>query len=294
MSISAEVIKKIRRIELRAGHLVDDAFSGGYLSAIKGQGMEFEDVRAYVPGDDVRRIDWKVTARLGQTQIKQFREEREMVVYLLIDVSASGLFGSVDVDRSERLAELAAALAFCTTRNNDKVGVLFFSDDVEKHIPPGSGQAHIFRLIREILTHEPRQVRQTRLMPVAERLIHLRKRKTVVFLLSDLWTPDFEKATERLAARHTLSVFWMRDRLELSWPTAGLLPVVDAETGESAWIDLSSATKRQRFAEEMQRRDESISGHFRRNKVGLARLMNDEAYLDQVISFFRGQKGRAR
>lgn len=286
-SLPAEVLKKIRRIELRAGHLVNEAFAGSYLSSIRGQGMEFEAVREYVPGDDVRRIDWKVTARLGKTQIKQFREERELVIYLLIDVSGSGRFGSVDVERAERIAELAAALAFCTTRNNDRIGVLFFADRVLQHIPPGAGKGHIFRLIREILTHRSAIGERSALLPAVERLIHLRKRQTVVFLISDLWFDDCDTALERLSARHPTNVFWLRDRLECELPAAGLLPVADVETGETVWIDLSRVKTRAAFQELAERRHTEKEKLCNKLGAGFLSLPNDERYLDNVLAFFR-------
>lgn len=286
-SLSADILKKIRRIELRAGHLVNESFAGSYLSSIRGQGMEFETVREYVPGDDVRRIDWKVTARLGKTQIKQFREERELVIYLLIDVSGSGRFGSVDVERSERVAELAAALAFCTTRNNDRIGVLFFADRVLQHIPPGAGKGHIFRLIREILTHRPADGGGSLLLPAVDQLIHLRKRQTVVFVISDLWLEDCDMALERLSTRHPTNVLWLRDRLECELPSAGLLPVADLETGETVWIDLSRENRLANFQELSHRRCTEMERLCKRLGARLLSLSNDERYIDSVLSFFR-------
>jgi uncharacterized protein (DUF58 family) len=286
-ALSAEILKKIKRIELRAGHLVNEAFAGSYLSSIRGQGMEFEAVREYVPGDDVRRIDWKVTARLGKTQIKQFREERELVIYLLIDVSSSGRFGSVDVERAERIAELAAALAFCTTKNNDRIGVLFFADGPVHHIPPGGGKGHIFRLIREILTHRAVDGERSALLPAVERLIHLRKRQTVVFLLSDLWFDDRDVALERLSARHPTNVFWLRDQLECELPPGGLLPVADLETGETVWIDLSRPETRAKFRELADQRSAETKRLCSRLGARLLCLQNDQGYIDDVLSFFR-------
>lgn len=304
-TLSAEVIKKIRRIELRAGHLVNEAFSGGYLSAFKGQGMEWEDVRAYVPGDDVRRIDWKVTARLGETQIKQFREERENVVYLLIDVSPSGFFGTQGAARIELLAELAAALAFCAARSNDRLGVLFFAQEVVRHIPPGAGRAHIFGVIREILiiggefnqSSDPLPgdaATVTRLMPAAERLCRLRKRRTVVFVLSDFWLGDLEAALDVLRLRHLVTLFWMRDRAEESLPEAGLVPFFDVESGRDAWIDLSRSVLRDRLRQRAAARDEDLSRLVRRCKVPLVRLPCHPSYIDDVIRFFAPSRRSGR
>ena len=292
MELSPEILKKIRSIELRAGHLVDDAFAGGYLSTFKGQGMEWEDVRHYVPGDDVRRIDWKVTARLGETQIKQFREEREIVIYVLIDVSASGQFGSVDVLRSERLAELAAALAFCTTKNNDKIGVLFFSDHVERHIPPGSGQSHIFKVIREILAHEGNKVpanKETKLLPAVERLCKIRKKRTIVFVLSDFFMNDLPLALEQLARRHQVCLFWLVDDLEKQLPAASLLPVQDAETGTKIWVDLSLGRAREIFQKLALDRKKALESEARKRKTPLVCLENNATYIDQVVHFFRSR-----
>lgn len=296
-ALSPELIKKIRRIELRAGHLVNEAFSGGYLSTFKGQGMEWEDVRAYVPGDDVRRIDWKVTARLGETQIKQYREERENVIFLLIDVSRSGLFGTSGATRMELLAELAAALAYCAARSHDRLGVLFFSEIGLRHIAPGSGRAHVFKVIRDILLAGGSELALTSaqasfsgaptlMLPAAERLCHLRKRRTVVFVLSDLWVPDLEEALDRMRLRHQVTLFWMRDQRELSLPPAGLVPVCDAESGVAGWIDLSRPADLSRFRECVARRDEEMSRLAHRCNVPLVRLLSNADYIDEVIKFF--------
>jgi uncharacterized protein (DUF58 family) len=296
LELSPETLKKIKRIELKAGHLVNDAFSGGYLSSFKGQGMEWEDVRMYVPGDDVRRIDWKVTAKTGDTQIKQFREEREMVVYLLVDVSGSGLFGSKDALRSDRIAELAAAIAFCTTRNNDKIGVLFFSDKVQKHTPPGSGLAHIFRVIREILAFEAGASQTatgradsfgTHIMPVVERLCHLRKKRTVVFVISDFWMPDIEAGLRQLSVRHSVQLLWLRDALEKKLPAGGLLPVEDSETKQRMWIDLSSSAKRNAYFEVMGQHAAELSQMARKHRCKMVELSNDEGCMDQLVKHFK-------
>lgn len=299
IGLSQDVLKKIRRIELKAGHLVDEAFSGGYLSTFKGQGMEWEDVRAYVPGDDVRRIDWKVTARLGETQVKQYREERENVVYLLIDVSRSCFFGSTDQLRIERLAELAAALAFCTTRSNDKLGVLFFAHEVVHHIAPGSGRAHIFKVIREILTSttgfgssdKPLSAAvgglRTRMLPVTESLCRMRKRRTVVFVLSDFWFSDFENAIGQLARRHSVRLFMMRDRLELKMPKAGLIPVCDLESRQFSWIDLSSSAKLAKYEHCASEQSEAVQRLALRFRVPMVCLQNNDGYIDEVVRFFR-------
>jgi uncharacterized protein (DUF58 family) len=299
IGLSQDVLKKIRRIELRAGHLVDEAFSGGYLSTFKGQGMEWEDVRGYVPGDDVRRIDWKVTARLGETQVKQYREERENVVYLLIDVSRSCFFGSTDQLRIERLAELAAALAFCTTRGNDKLGVLFFADDVVHHIPPGSGRSHIFKVIREILTSTAGFAgtegsfstqttgSRTRMLPVTEYLCRMRKRRTVVFVLSDFWFSDFETSIGQLARRHSVRLFMMRDRLERRLPQGGLIPVRDLESGRFSWVDLSSSRARDKFEQLMSENVDALQRLALRFRLPVVSLQNDDGYLDEVVRSFR-------
>jgi uncharacterized protein (DUF58 family) len=303
-ALSPEVLKKIRRIEMRAGHLVNESFSGGYLSAFKGQGMEWEDVRAYVPGDDVRRIDWKVTARLGETQVKQYREERENVVYLLIDTSHSGLLASTGMGnlRIDLLAELAAALAFCATKSNDRLGVLFFDSKVTKHIPPGAGRNHVFRVIREILLHGSlaageasfKGPRLTQLLPAAEHLCRLRKKRTVVFVLSDLLLDDLAPAIERMSSRHMVRVFWMRDRLECAVPQAGLIPFFDAESGESSWIDCSRSASRESFAQAMAARESEIRKVVERSRAKLLVLPSDPSYIDQVIMFFSGSLVRQR
>ena len=290
-TLSAEVMQKIKRIELRAGHLVNNAFVGGYLSSYKGQGMEWEDVRAYVPGDDVRRIDWKVSAKIGETQIKQYREEREIVVYLLVDVSRSCQFGSQGAAKAERLAELAAALAFCTTRNNDRIGVVFFSHGVEKHIHPGAGKSHIFRLIREILTHNSEQKSRndldTKILPAVDFLCKIRKKKTVVFLLSDFLMNDLPDAIKKLSKRYASTLLWIRDALEQSVPSSGIVPVGDAESDEVVWFDFSKPETRYLFAHQRKQAQEKLLELARVNNATLLPLENSDSYIDTVIEFFR-------
>ena len=226
-----EILKKIRRIELRTRRLVNSMFAGQYHSVFKGRGMNFEEVREYAPGDEIRSIDWNVTARMNAPYIKKYTEEREMTVMLLVDVSASGIFGSVELSKRELAAEVASILAFSAINNNDKVGLILFTDRIELFIPPKKGRLHTLRLIREMLYFEP-EGRGTDLAGALDYLNLVVSRRSVVFMISDFLAPDFTKALTVSSKRHDLVAMPVIDKGESELPNVGIITLEDAETGE--------------------------------------------------------------
>ena len=289
-----ELLKKVRRIEIRTRHAVNDVFAGRYHSVFKGRGMEFDEVREYVPGDDIRAIDWNVTARTGKPHIKKFVEEREMTVMLLVDISGSNDFGSTGQLKRDLAAEVAAMLAFSATRNNDRIGLILFSDRVEKYIPPHKGTAsHVLRLIREVLYHEP-QSRQTDAQPALDFLNHTTHRKAVTFLISDFIFPvNCEKSLKITARRHDLIAVAIADRHERTWPKAGLIEWRDPETGSRTLIDTSSTAVRSALLLTQEQQRETLQRTLRRAGIDTIELFTGEPYDKAFMKFFR-QRSRRR
>jgi uncharacterized protein (DUF58 family) len=289
-----ELLKKVRRIEIKTRHAVNDVFAGRYHSVFKGRGMEFDEVREYVPGDDIRAIDWNVTARTGVPHIKKFVEEREMTVMLLVDVSGSNDFGSAGQLKRDLAAEVAALLAFSATRNNDRIGLILFSDRVEKYIPPRKGTAaHVLRLIRETLHHEPQSL-QTDVQPALDFLNHITSRKAVTFLISDFIFPSTcEKPLKITARRHDLIAVAIADRRERAWPKAGLVEWADPESGRRTLVDTSSAAVRNALLLEQEQRAETLNRTLRRAGIDRIELFTGEPYDRAFMQFFR-QRSRRR
>jgi len=292
--IPKEVIKKIRRIQIRTRHMVSDVFSGQYHSVFKGQGMEFHEVREYVPGDDIRSIDWNVTARMGHPFIKKFVEEREMTVMLMVDISASHDFGSSSQLKKDVSAELAAVLAFSAIQNNDRVGLILFSEDVELFIPPAKGVGHVLRLIREVLYHTPRN-RGTRVEPALHYVNHILTRRAVTFLISDfLFSEDYEKILKITARRHDVVGLLVGDKREQSWPKAGLIDWIDTETGRRHVVDTSDArTRRILLAQQSARRRETLD-LLRSCGIDTVQIYAGEPYDKELMKFFRTREARKR
>lgn len=293
MNDAKRILSKIQHLELKTRSLVETAFAGQYRSVFKGRGMNFEEVREYQPGDEVRTIDWNVTARLGHPYVKKFTEEREMTVMLVVDVSASGAFGSVDLSKRELAAEVACVLAFSAIRNNDKVGLMLFSDHVELYIPPKKGRIHTLRLIREILFFEPRGLGTA----PGQALCYLNRvltRKAVVFLLSDFQARPFDRELGATARRHDLIAMPVRDPRESDLPDAGIVVFEDAETGEQIEVDTSDASVRAAYAHLVERRREQWQRTFRRKRVDAIALATDEDYLPPLRAFFRTRERRRR
>lgn len=295
MDSARAILKKIRRLELKTRGLVAATFSGQYRSVFKGRGMNFEEVRQYAPGDEVRSIDWNVTAKFseihGDAYVKKFTEERELTVMLVVDVSASGDFGSVQLSKRELAAEVACLFAFSAIRNNDKVGLILFSDHVELFIPPKKGRLHTLRLIREILYFEP-QGRGTRPDVALDYLNRLVRQRSVVFLVSDFQAPDFSKSLSVTSRRHDLIAIPIIDPREEELPDVGLLTLEDAETGAQIEIDTSDRATRMAFLKAVDERAQSRLRDFRRKRVDAITLKTNEDYVPALRAFFRNRERR--
>ena len=295
MEKARDILKKIRRLELRTRGAVAATFAGQYRSVFKGRGMNFEEVREYQPGDEVRSIDWNVTARLGEIRgdayVKKFTEERELTVMLIVDVSASGEFGSVNLSKRELAAEVACLLAFSAIRNNDKVGLILFSDHVEHFIAPKKGRAHTLRLIRDILFFEPRG-RGTDAGAALAYLNRVLHRRSVVFLVSDFQVPDFSRELSVTARRHDLIAIPIIDPREEELPDVGWLTLEDAETGEQIEVNTSSRNTRLKFMQNVQARTEARLRDFRRKRVDTISLTTDVDYVPALRTFFRTRERR--
>ena len=285
---TAEILKKVRQIEIQTNKLVSETFAGEYLSAFKGQGIEFAEVREYTPGDDVRAIDWNVTARTGVPFIKKYNETRELTLVIACDVSASQRFGSVDKLKQETAAELAALFAFSAMRNNDKVGLLLFSDKIELFVPPKKGKKHILRLIRELVAFEP-QGRGTDMALALKTLVQVLRRQGILVLISDYLSPleQFEKPLKLAAKKFDLIPVVVTDKLERGLPAcAACMTVVDPETGQEGTLALTAAMN-QRLQEDVRQRTEKLTKLFNPLKVEPITVDTAQPAADPVIAFFR-------
>ncbi len=309
MSLTAEqtreILEKVRHIEIRTGRLARETFAGQYHSVFKGRGMDFDEVREYVPGDEVRAIDWNVTARTGRPFVKKFREERELTIVLLVDLSASGHFGSVAQSKRELAAEVAAVLAFAALRNHDKVGLILFTDEVEQYVPPRKGRSHVLRVVREILFLAA-QRRGTDIVRALEYANRVLKRRAVLFLLSDFLLPPgaaprlargtrggaFERTLEITARRHDLVGAVVSDPRELELPDVGRVLLEDAESGEQLEVDTSDARVRQRFAEAARARRAAVLQVLRGAGVDTLELDTSLPYLTPLLRFFQRRASR--
>jgi uncharacterized protein (DUF58 family) len=289
---TAEILKKIRTLEIKTRGLVDTVFAGNYHSVFKGRGMNFEDVREYQPGDEIRAIDWNVTARLGNAFVKKFTEERELTVMLVVDVSASGNFGSTAQSKRELAAEVACLLAFSAIRNNDKVGLLLFTDRVELFIPPKKGRSHTLRLIREILFFEPAG-RGTDPALALDYLNKIVTRRAVVFFISDFQAPDFSQALAVSGRRHDFIAVRVEDERETVLPNIGIITLEDAESGEQIEINTADRNTRTEFSDLAEQNARDLTRTLRRNNIDVITLRTSEDYLPALRSFFRLRERRA-
>lgn len=289
--IPREILKNVRRIEIRTKKLVNDLFSGEYKSTFRGQGMEFEEVRLYEPGDDIRLIDWNVTARSGCPYIKKFKEERELSVVLLFDASSSGKFGTRERFKSETAAELCALLAFSAIKNNDKVGLIIFTDTIEKFIPPKKGRGHVLRLIRELLYFQPIG-KGTDISGAMEYLSRVVRRKSVVFLISDFLCEDFYKPLQMASRKHDLIAIRVSDPREVSFEDVGLIELEDAESGEVYVIDTGSRQFRSEFAARAEEDAGALKKGFRLINIDFINVRTDESYIVPLINFFKMREKR--
>jgi uncharacterized protein (DUF58 family) len=291
--IPREVLQKVRRIEIRTRSVVDSVLSGEYHSVFKGRGMEFSEVRSYVEGDDIRSIDWNVTARMNSLFVKKHIEERELTVMLLVDASASGSFGSVNTFKGEMGVELCALLAFSAIKNNDRVGLIIFTSGVERYIPPQKGKNHVLRVIRELLYFEPRE-KGTDVGEALSFLNRVQRRKAVVFLVSDFFTPPFVKPLRVAAKRHDLIALTLRDPRESAMPDIGLIELEDAESGSTLLVDSSSKEFRNRYSKEMEQRAAAVSRSFAANGVDEVPVSTATDYAEPLVKFFRKREKTLR
>jgi uncharacterized protein (DUF58 family) len=294
--LTPELIKKIRRIEIRTRHLVNDSFAGEYHAIFKGQGMEFDEVRPYQVGDEVRTIDWNVTARMGEPFVKRYVEERELTVMLLVDASGSGQFGTVDRFKREIAAELAAVLAFSAISNNDKVGLLIFTDQLELFISPRKGRRHVLRLIRDLLAFEPLG-HGTDLKLGLDTINRMLKRRGIIFLISDFLVPSesYRSALQITNRRHDVIAVVLNDPREYDeWPNVGLVALEDAETGQMQWVDTGSRTWRQAFLESVAETQSTCNRILRKAKVDRIDITTNADYVIPLTTFFERRVRRLR
>jgi uncharacterized protein (DUF58 family) len=288
---TAEILKKIRALEIKTRGLVETVFAGDYHSVFKGRGMNFDEVREYQAGDEIRSIDWNVTARMGAPFVKKFTEERELSVMLIVDVSASENFGSTTQSKRELAAEVACLIAFSAIRNNDKVGLLLFSDDIELFIPPKKGRSHTLRIVREILFFQPRG-RGTNPGLALDHLNRIVTRRSVVFFISDFQAPDFSRELKVTSKRHDFIALQIKDEREAVLPNVGVVTLEDAETGEQIEINTGDRTTRARFADQAQKQEVELLRMLRRNNIDTIGLRTGEDYLSALRTFFKQRERR--
>ena len=288
-----EIIRKVRRIEIRTKKLVNDVFSGEYHSIFKGRGMEFEEVREYQPGDDIRIIDWNVTARYGYPFVKKFTEERELTVMLLVDASSSGEFGTAQRMKGEIAAELCSVLAFSAIKNNDKVGMIIFTDKIEKYIAPKKGSSHVLRLIREVLYFKPEHQR-TDINCALEFLGRIIKRRCVVFLVSDFLSTGYEKRLSVANKRHDVVAIKIVDPREIELPNVGFIELEDTETGEQILIDTKDSRVRKSFQDYAMTEQTNLDMTFRSIDLDNIQIVTDRSYVEPLMAFFRARAKRFR
>lgn len=289
MLTTSEILKRVRRIEIKTKGLSNHIFAGEYHSAFKGRGMSFSEVREYTPGDDVKAIDWNVTARFSHPYIKVFEEERELTVMLLVDVSCSSLFGTLQRSKQELITEISAVLSFSATTNSDKVGVIFFSDKVEKFIPPKKGRSHILRIIRELITYVPNHSNGTNLQSALEYLNNVVKKKTIAFVLSDFISNPYEKALQHAARKHDVIGIQVFDKGDRELPSAGLVKVMDAENGSECWIDTDDKNLRIQYQKVFDAQQQYFVQTFRKCNAAIMSVRTDEDYIKKLQGFFKAR-----
>ncbi len=294
-----EILRKIRRIEISTNRLVNHIFAGEYESVFKGRGIEFDEVREYQPGDEIRTIDWNVTARMGQPYIKKYVEERELVMMLLVDTSASADFGTQEQTKAEIAAEISALLAFSAIKNNDKVGLICFTNEVELFIPPHKGKKHVLRVIREILYFEPHQRttninnrRKTNINTALEYVNRVLRHRSVVFLISDFGGEACKKQLQITSKRHDLIPIFLLDPREVEFPNVGLIQLEDAETGEVIILDTRSQSTREQYSHRSQCAIQELNKCFQSHKIDSIKISIDQSYVEPLIRFFHRRAAR--
>lgn len=285
---TSELLKKVRSIEIKTKGLSTNIFAGEYESAFKGRGMTFSEVREYQPGDDIRTIDWKVTARFNHPYIKVFQEERELTLMLIIDVSGSENFGSIPEFKKEKITEIAAVLAFSAIQNNDKIGVILFSDKIEKYIAPKKGRGHVLRIIRELLNFEP-ESKGTDISEALGFFTNVIKKRSTAFVISDFMDNKFNDALRSARRKHDLIGLRVVDPVELDLPKAGILRIKDAETGAEKYIDSSSKRVRNQFGTLRKKQSKAIKDQFTKLGIDYTELRTDESYINPLIMMFKNR-----
>jgi uncharacterized protein (DUF58 family) len=293
------IMSGMRQLEIRTRRLVNDSLAGAYHSVFKGRGMDFDEVREYTPGDEVRTIDWNVTARAGRTFVKKFTEERELTIFLLVDISASGNFGSGALSKRDLAAELASVLAFSAIRNSDKVGLLLYTDRVERYLPPKKGRRHVLRVVRDILYHEPEGT-GTDIVKALDVVNHVLHRRAIVFLISDFESPknpataraELRRAMRQTNRRHDLIAVHVEDPREKELPDVGIVALEDAETGEIVELDTASFMVRERFKQQAAERGRRLVSDFRSEGVDTLQLQTDSPYMPALQRFFKTRERR--
>lgn len=288
---TAEILKKVRKIEIRTTKLVNDLFGGEYQSVFKGQGIEFADVREYVPGDDIRSIDWNVTARSDRAFIKKYIEERELTVIFAVDMSASQYFGSHYRLKSEIAAEVTALLSFSAVKNHDKTGLVIFTDEVEKFVPVKKGKTHVLRVVREILGYKAKKS-GTRIQSAAEFLSRILTRTAVIFIISDFIDHDYERGLKILSQRHDVIAIQIKDPIESSLPSAGIVELYDNESGRSILLDSSSKKVRHTFEQAETTRLDKLDSLFKKLGIDKISISSEESYVEPLIRFFKKREGK--
>ena len=283
-----ELLKKVRKIEIKTRRLSDHIFGGEYHSTFKGRGMTFSEVRQYQFGDDVRNIDWNVTARYSEPFVKVFEEERELTMMLLVDVSGSGLFGTRNSFKQDIITEIAATLAFSATQNNDKIGLILFSDVIELYIPPKKGRSHVLRIIRELLEFEPKS-RKTNLENALKFLSQVMKKKAIVFVLSDFIAEDYQRTLKITSGRHDVTGIRVYDEKEESIPNLGMVAMQDEESGKRIMVDTSSRAVRKNYAKYYHDRVDYFTESFRKSGAGSLSTRVDESYVKKLLGYFKAR-----
>jgi len=286
---TAEILKKVKRIEIKTKGLSNHIFAGEYHSTFKGRGMSFSEVREYMPGDDVKFIDWNVTARFSHPFVKVFEEERELIVMLLVDISSSSLFGTQKQLKRDLITELGAVLTFSATTNNDKVGVIFFSDKVEKYIPPKKGKGHILRIIRELIALEPKDKEGTDVRVALEFLNSVLKKRSITFLLSDFVSKPYDQALQIAARKHDLLGIHIYDKYDKEMPAAGLVQVVDAESGQMFWLDTDDKKVKTQYGKAFEDKNKYCIQSFRKSGASLLHVRTDDDYVKILQTYFKGR-----
>jgi len=281
-----ELLKKVRKIEIKTRRLSDHIFSGEYHSSFKGRGMAFSEVRQYQYGDDIRSIDWNVTARYNETYVKVFEEERELTMVLMVDVSGSELFGTTKQFKKETITEISATLAFSAIQNNDKVGLLLFSDEIELFIPPKKGKSHVLRIIRELIEFHPKS-KKTDITQALRYLSNVMKKKAIVFVLSDFMDDGYDSALKIVGRKHDVTGIRVYDKYEEEIPKLGMIPMLDAETGKTILVNTNSKTVRTNYKGHYLKTVDYFENTFRRSGSGIINNRIDESYVKKLLGYFK-------